>query len=64
MSIREALPAALHFPEEEQEEEADGLLLLLHVCEIPLRAAKLHRPACHGHPCESYLPASRSRRWY
>lgn len=36
VSIREALPAAFHLPEEEPQEEADGLLLFLHVCQIPL----------------------------
>lgn len=50
VSIREALPAAFHLPEEEPQEEADGLLLFLHVCEIPLWTAQLHRPARHGHP--------------
>lgn len=50
MPIREALPTALHLPEEEPQEEADGLLLFLHVSEIPLRTPQLHRPACHGHP--------------
>lgn len=58
MSIREALPAALHVSEEEPEKEADGLLLILYVCEVPLRAAQLHRPTRHGHPCETikYVP--------
>lgn len=50
VSVREALPAALHLPEEEPQEEADGLLLVLHVRQISLRAAQLHRPARHGHP--------------
>lgn len=50
--IREAVPPALHLSEEEPQEEADGLLLFLHVCEISLWAAQLHRPSCHGHPCE------------
>lgn len=53
VSVREALPAAVHLPEEEPQEEADGLLLVLHVREIPLRAAQLHRPARHGHPRKS-----------
>lgn len=57
VSVREALPAALHLPEEEPQEEADGLLLVLHVRQISLRAAQLHRPARHGHPrkCCSHL---------
>lgn len=36
VSIREAVPPALHLSEEEPQEEADGLLLLLHVREISL----------------------------
>lgn len=53
VSVREALPAALHLPEEEPQEEADGLLLVLHVRQISLRAAQLHRPARHGHSRKS-----------
>lgn len=58
MSVREALPAALYLPQEEPQEEDDGVLLLLHVCEVPLRTAQLHRPARLGHPRTSLLPAS------
>lgn len=36
LSIGEAVPPALHLSEEEPQEEADGLLLFLHVCQISL----------------------------
>lgn len=36
MSFRKAIPPAIHFPQEESEEEADGFLLIMYVCEVPL----------------------------
>ncbi len=53
MSFGKTFPAALHVSEEEPQEETDGVLLVLHVCEVPLWAAQLHRSARHGHSRES-----------
>ncbi len=53
MSFGKTFPAALHVSEEEPQAEADGVLLILHVCEVPLWAAQLHRSARHGHSRES-----------
>ena len=50
VSQRQALPPPLHLLEEEPEQEGDGVLLLLHVGEVPPRAVELHRPGLHVHP--------------
>lgn len=64
VSIRKALHATFHLPEEEPQEEADGFLLFLHVGQIPLRATQLHRPARHGHPRKTgHLLASMGCLW-
>ena len=46
----QTLPSPLYFPEKEQEQESDGVLLLVHVCEVPPRVVELHRPGLYVHP--------------
>ena len=42
LPFREASSPAVHFPEEEPQEEGDGLLLIGHVRQVPPRAVQLH----------------------
>ena len=49
----QTLPSPLYLPEEEQEQESDGVLLLVHVCEVPPRVVELHRPRLYVHPREA-----------
>ena len=52
LPLREASSPPVHFPEEEPQEEGDGLLLLGHVRQVPPRAVQLHRPARAVHTRE------------
>ena len=49
LPVRQAAAAALHLPEEEPQEEGDGVLLVVHVGQVPRRALQLHRPAGYEH---------------
>ena len=52
MSVGAAVPPPLHLPQEEQRQEGDGVPLLLQLCQIPRRAAELHRYPSSGYPCK------------
>ena len=53
LSQWQTVPSPLYLPEEEQEQESDGVLLLLYVCEVPPRVVELHRPRLYVHPREA-----------
>lgn len=55
VSIGTPLPAAVHIPQEEPQEEGDGVLQCMSLSQVPPRATQLHRPACHVHPCKYVL---------
>ena len=61
MPFRKAAAVAVHLPEEEPQEEGDGVLLVLHVGQIPQRALQLHRPACSVHSRKSNFFAKAKR---
>jgi len=52
--LREAFPAAVYVPEEESQEEDDGVHEFVYGRQVLPRAAQLHRPASHVYPCESF----------
>lgn len=52
MSIRQAFSTVIHVPEEEPQEEDDGFSEFLSVCQVPPRAAELHRSTGYVHTCE------------
>lgn len=43
LSLGETIPPSLHIPEEEPQEESDGVLQFLSLRSVPPRTAKLHR---------------------
>ena len=47
------ISASVQLPEEEPHEEGDGVLQLMPVCKVLLRAPQLHRHPRHEHPRES-----------
>ena len=52
MSVGAAISSSLHVLEEEQRQEDDGVSIFLQLCQVPRRAAQLHRYTCHGYTCE------------
>lgn len=52
VSIRKKIPFALHIPQEEPEEETDGVFFFVYVSEVPLWITQLHWSACFGHSCK------------
>ena len=52
MSVGATISSSLHVLEEEQRQEDDGVSIFLQLCQVPRRAAQLHRYTCHGYTCE------------
>ena len=48
-AIWEAFLGVVYFPEEEQKQESDGVLLFMQLCQIPRWASELHRSSRAGH---------------
>lgn len=51
LSIREASSTFVYVPEKEPQQEGDGVLLIMQLCEISSRIVQLHRYLRTVHPC-------------
>lgn len=55
VSFWKKIPFALHIPQEEPEEETNGIFFFMYVSEVPLWVTQLHWSAGFGHSCKYFI---------